>query len=107
MTGQSSLQSWLESLANMLVGIGVGFASNLVVLPWFGVVITLRESFLSTLCFTVISLARSYMIRRFFNWLHVRQASVYGATACIRYPHQLCYLADGCKHGNCVFDSED
>jgi hypothetical protein len=91
----------------MLVGIGVGFASNLVVLPWFGVVITLRESFLSTLCFTVISLARSYMIRRFFNWLHVRQEAGDGPTACIRRPFEMCYLAEGCKRGGCVFDSED
>lgn len=65
--GQSKIGSLAESLTNIAIGITIGFLSNVLVLPAFGYDVTLADSFYISLVFTVISLVRSYAIRRFYN----------------------------------------
>jgi hypothetical protein len=64
---QSRLGSFIEAWANILVGFGISYAANLIVLPLFGYDITAGDAFWVGLVFTLISLARSYVIRRWFN----------------------------------------
>lgn len=64
---QSRLMSLVESLANIAVGYGVAVISQIVVFPIFGLQATLRENFLIGGVFTVISLVRSFVLRRLFN----------------------------------------
>lgn len=64
---QSRLHSFIEAWANVLVGFLVGLISNIVVLPLFGYKVTLTDAFGMSVVFTVISIVRSYMIRRWFN----------------------------------------
>ena len=64
---QTRLGSFVEAWANILVGFGVNFAANLIVLPWFGFNVTAGDAFGIGLVFTAISLVRSYVIRRWFN----------------------------------------
>ena len=64
---QTRLGSWLEAWANILVGFSVNFLANLVVLPLFGFNVTGSQAFHIGLVFTVISLIRSYVLRRTFN----------------------------------------
>lgn len=66
---QSRLLSLAEAVANVIVGYGVSVLANWIVLPAFGYAVTLRDSFTIGLVFTVISLVRSYVIRRWFNGL--------------------------------------
>ena len=66
---QSRLASFVEAWANIAVGFGINFAANLVVLPWFGFAVTAGDAFGIGLVFTAISLARSYVLRRWFNGL--------------------------------------
>ncbi len=61
---QTRRGSLLESLANVAVGVGVGFAANLAVLPAFGYPVRVADAAGMSLVFTAISLARSYAIRR-------------------------------------------
>lgn len=64
---QSRLGSWIEAWANIAVGFTINWCANMIVLPWFGFDVTPGEAFGIGVVFTAISLARSYLIRRWFN----------------------------------------
>lgn len=66
---QSRLHSALESLANVAVGYGVALASQLAVFPLFGIHVPFSSNLAIGAWFTVISLVRSYVLRRWFNGL--------------------------------------
>lgn len=70
---QSRLMSLVESLANVLVGYGVAVATQIAVFPLFGLAVTVTENLLIGLIFTVVSIVRSYALRRTFEALRVRQ----------------------------------
>lgn len=65
--GQSKKQSLLESIMNVLVGYGVAVVSQIAIFPLFGVHVTLNENLTIAAFFTVISVIRSYTLRRLFN----------------------------------------
>jgi len=67
---QSRRQSAIESAANVAIGYGVAVASQIAILPLFGVHLPLADNLAIGGYFTVISLARSYVVRRLFNRLH-------------------------------------
>ena len=66
---QTKLGSFVESWANIVVGFGINFFANMAVLPLFGFKVSAGSAFEIGLIFTVISLARSYVLRRYFNGL--------------------------------------
>jgi len=61
--------SLLEAVTNVLVGYGVAVSTQMLVFPLFGLHATLQENLLLGLVFTVVSLARSYVLRRAFEGL--------------------------------------
>ena len=77
---QSRLMSLVESLANVLVGYGVAVATQMLVFPLFGLAVTVTENLLIGLIFTVVSIVRSYALRRGFEALRVRQSAVASST---------------------------
>ena len=64
---QSKLHSFLESVTNIAIGYGVAFISQLIVFPLVGVEASIKQNLLIGLYFTLISLTRSYVIRRWFT----------------------------------------
>jgi hypothetical protein len=65
---QSRLGSFIEAWINVLIGFSINYVMNLVILGWlFGYPITLTANFLIGCLFTVVSVVRSYVIRRWFN----------------------------------------
>lgn len=64
---QSKRGSLAEAIANTAIGYLVAVAANVAVLPLFGLRPSVSQSFGIGLVFTVISLARSYVLRRLFN----------------------------------------
>jgi hypothetical protein len=59
-----------EAWANIAVGFAVNFTANMVILPFFGfTALTLGANFEIGMLYTVISLVRSYVLRRWFNSL--------------------------------------
>jgi len=70
MAGQSKKMSLTETLLNTAIGFGIAMLTQVVVFPWFGIHIPAHEHALIGLAFTVVSIARSYCLRRFFNMLH-------------------------------------
>jgi hypothetical protein len=77
---QSRLMSLVESLANVLVGYGVAVATQMAVFPLFGLAVTVTENLLIGLIFTVVSIVRSYTLRRGFEALRVRQSAMATST---------------------------
>lgn len=72
--GSSRAASAIEAIANTVLGFAVSFFASLLILPLFGFDVTASQSFWITVFFTVISLARSYFIRRLFIRIHRWQA---------------------------------
>jgi len=64
---QSKTDSLRESFLNILIGYVVAILSQLSIFPLFGIHIPLSDNLLIGLYFTVISLIRSYTLRRVFN----------------------------------------
>jgi hypothetical protein len=64
---QSKLSSLIESLINILIGYVVALASQLAIFPMVGIHIPLSTNLEIGAWFTLISLVRSYVIRRWFN----------------------------------------
>jgi hypothetical protein len=59
--------SFIESLAQVVIGYFVSLGAQLVVFPLFGMRVSLTDNLLIGLCFLIVSLARSYVLRRVFN----------------------------------------
>lgn len=65
---QSKRGSLIEALINTAIGFGINFTANLVILPLFGFdSLTLETNLYIGLAYTAISVARSYVVRRWFN----------------------------------------
>ena len=64
---QSKRMSIIEVLTNIGCGYIISVIANLLVLPLFGLNVTLGDSISIGIIFTVISIVRSYIFRRIFN----------------------------------------
>ena len=64
---QPRIYSLIESVANVAIGFGVALATQIVVFPIFGLHATISDQLGIAAIFTVVSIARSYMVRRLFN----------------------------------------
>jgi len=64
---QSKVGSFIESLINILIGFGIAFGSQILIFPLYGVHIPIHDNIMITVWFTLISIVRSYTLRRVFN----------------------------------------
>ena len=64
---QTKRHSLLESLVNISIGYLTALFSQFLIFPLFDINIPIQDNLLIGLYFTIISLARSYLIRRYFN----------------------------------------
>jgi len=67
---QTRLQSLIESVANVAIGYCVALLAQFAVFPLYGMEVSLAVNLQIGLWFTAISIARSYCVRRAFNWIH-------------------------------------
>ena len=72
---QSRLMSLVEAITNVVVGYGVAVAAQLVVFPWFGLPARVADALGIGAIFTLVSLARSFALRRLFEAIRVRRTS--------------------------------
>lgn len=73
---QPKLHSFAESLVNVAIGYGIALISQVLVFPLFGIHVPLRDNILIGLIFTAISIIRSYILRRVFNWWHLKKLMI-------------------------------
>ena len=64
---QTRIGSLIEVSINIAIGFAINWIANLAILPLYGFQITGSQAFSMGLIFTVISVARGYVIRRWFN----------------------------------------
>ena len=64
---QTKKGSLMESLANVAVGYGIALASQILIFKYYGVHFSFHTNALMGVWFTVISITRSYCLRRAFN----------------------------------------
>ena len=64
---QSRAYSLIESCANVAIGYGVALAAQLAIFPLYGMTVSLSQNMQIGALFTVVSIARSYCVRRAFN----------------------------------------
>lgn len=71
---QSRAMSLAESLANVAVGYGVAVVTQILIFPVFGLHTTLAQNLMMGAIFTVVSIGRSYALRRLFEEIRFRHA---------------------------------
>lgn len=64
---QTRLMSMVETITNVAIGLIVSFLSQVVIFKLYDIHISLAQNLELTLYFTVVSILRSYALRRFFN----------------------------------------
>ena len=64
---QTKYQSLIESLTNILIGYLTALLSQMLIFPMFDIYVSFQDNLLIGLYFTIISLIRSYLVRRYFN----------------------------------------
>ena len=73
-SGQPKHHSWAEAICNTVVGYALALVGQLFIYPALNIHVTLGQNMFIGAVFTLLSLVRSYTLRRVFNWwhLHVR-----------------------------------
>jgi hypothetical protein len=64
---QSRRMSMIEVATNIVIGLVVSFISQIAVFKLYDIHISVTQNVEITIWFTVISIIRSYLIRRWFN----------------------------------------
>ena len=64
---QTKIGSLIEAVINTAVGFFISLAMSAIVYPMFGHTFTLAQNVGITVIFTVASIARGYVVRRYFQ----------------------------------------
>ncbi len=64
---QTRTGSIIEAVVNTVVGFAINFTANMLIFPLFGLHISPGANALMGCLYTVISIVRSYILRRTFN----------------------------------------
>jgi hypothetical protein len=70
--GQSRRASAAEALLNIIIGFWISVLANIWLLPFWGYSVSIVQGIEIGILFTLISLLRSYLLRRLFNHFHVK-----------------------------------
>ncbi|MBY0431364.1 MAG: hypothetical protein K2Q10_09210 [Rhodospirillales bacterium] len=66
---QSRRMSLVEAAANVVIGYAIAVATQIVVFPIFGIRISLADDLAIGCVFALVSILRSYILRRLFELL--------------------------------------
>ena len=66
---QSRWMSFAEAVVNVVVGYGVAVVTQMLVLPLFGIRASVSDNLIIGVIFTMVSLVRSFTLRRVFESL--------------------------------------
>lgn len=61
---QTRLESLVEAVINCVIGYGISFMANAILLPLVGLPVSIKQNLLIGAGMTVVSVARQYAIRR-------------------------------------------
>jgi hypothetical protein len=72
--GQSRVMSMAEAITNVTVGFVLAVGVQLALFPPLGIEVSFQDNVLIGAVFTIVSILRSYILRRFFESLHVQHS---------------------------------
>ncbi len=72
---QSRRMQLVESLANVAIGYGFAVLTQIAVFPFFGLHVSLADNLVMGAVFTIVSIARSFTLRRVFEEFRMRSES--------------------------------
>lgn len=64
---QSKKQSLKETVISTFIGLAVSLITQILVFPLYGMEVSFNQNIQITIIFTVVSVARGYFVRRYFN----------------------------------------
>lgn len=64
---QSKTASFAESITQTMIGYALATATQAIVFPLYGLKVTLFQNMQMGLIFMAVSIARGYVVRRWFN----------------------------------------
>lgn len=67
--------SLVEAVANVMIGYGVAVITQILIFPIFGLHTTLTQNLKMGAIFTVVSIARSFALRRVFEAIRMRRSN--------------------------------
>jgi len=67
MKTQKKIDSAIESIINVVIGLITSFLIQLVLYPLLNIPVTFSQNIIITFVFFIVSFVRGYLIRRFFN----------------------------------------
>lgn len=71
---QSRAMSLVEAIANVIVGYGVAVVTQILIFPVFGLQTTLVQNLKLGGIFSLVSIARSFALRRLFEAVRTRRS---------------------------------
>ena len=69
---QSRTMSLVEAITNVVVGFLLALATQIVIFPLFGLVVSVTDNLVIGGIFTAVSIGRSYVLRRLFEAIGAR-----------------------------------
>ena len=73
---QTISHSFIESLTNITVGYGLAIWTQYLIYPALGIYVTYQKHFIIAGMFTLVSLCRSFILRRIFKLWTMKQCDV-------------------------------
>lgn len=64
---QTKLQSLIEAIFNTAIGFIIGILSQMIIFPLLGMTVSFQTNLWIGFWFTIISVIRTYVVRRWFN----------------------------------------
>lgn len=64
---QSKKQSLKETVISTFIGLAVSLITQIVIFPLYGMQVSFNQNIQITIIFTVVSILRGYLVRRYFN----------------------------------------
>jgi hypothetical protein len=71
---QSRVMSFVEAVTNVVVGYGVAVVTQILIFPVFGLHTTLSQNLKIGALFIIVSLCRSFALRRLFEAIQARSS---------------------------------
>ena len=67
---QTKTQSMIEACTSVFIGYWIAVISQIILYPYFDIEVTFGDQMYIALWFTVISIIRTYLMRRLFNMIN-------------------------------------
>ena len=72
MAGQNKKHSFIEACINTAIGFWIAILTQSLVFPLFGIQASFVDQLGIGAVFTVVSIVRGYLVRRLFNYIHIK-----------------------------------